>query len=93
VNDRAFSDPDVRAALAEWSALTRQIAELRRELEEEREVIGLIAAERNDLRAENAALRARLDALRHDLARAQRANRRNDWWATVWSLVTNGRTR
>jgi regulator of replication initiation timing len=93
MNDRAFSDPDVRAKLSEWGALTRQIEELRREVAEEVEIIGLIATERDDLRRENARLRRRLDAMKAERDREQRANRRPSYWGALWALLTNGRTR
>jgi hypothetical protein len=72
MNDRAFSDPDVRAALSEWGALTRQVEELRREVAEEVEIIGLIAAERDALRRERDALNTLLDG---SLAREREADR------------------
>lgn len=69
MNDRAFRDPDVRQRMAEWGDLTRHLDELRREVEENAEIIGLVAAERDDLRRELARERARADAMCADLLR------------------------
>jgi hypothetical protein len=45
--------------------------------------------------AENASLRARLDAMRAERDQAQRANRRRDWQGAIWALwdTLRGRTR
>jgi hypothetical protein len=45
-----------------------------------------LRAEIADLLADNRELRARLDAMRTERDAAQRANRRQDWWASVWAL-------
>lgn len=96
-----MSDPITEAEAVARTAWTAHdvIQDLRRELDEEREVIGIIARERNDLRhanadlvAENAALRLRVAALL-DEARAMRARRVKDWrgaLALLWWTVKQG---
>lgn len=93
--------PQVVAGLAEWRKLTDHITELRRELSEEREVIGIIARERTELRGVVADLNADCAALRTRLAaslereRAQTEHRRRDYWGGVvllyWLLTKRGK--
>jgi chromosome segregation ATPase len=97
-----FSRHGIADKLHAWHDLTRQVDELRREIEEERHITASVAAERNDLRAtvadlieQNADLRARLDTMRDERDKAQARTRQTDWLAgaRAFALTLTGRTR
>lgn len=91
MSDRSRFDLDVDEALAEWHAQTSDLAALSQELAEEREVIGIIARERDDLRRDNTSLRLRIDKAKDERDRAQRALRQPSVWGALvalWDVIT-----
>lgn len=83
--DKTINDAVQRGLLHEWLATEGQVAELRRELADNAEIIALIARERDQLRAENADLRDERDRLGKRLeqalseSRRSRNRRKRDW--------------
>jgi hypothetical protein len=89
-----FTRHDVADHLSEWQRLTNHIEELRRERDDDREIIGLIARERDDLRGEVDALKLRLARALEAERMAYGRNRARDWRGALvnlwWALKQGG---
>ena len=88
MTDKAFRN--VAPRYAAWETHEQHLGELRRELAEEREVIGIIARERNEARAERDEARAECAGLamrlEHSEARTEWLRKRLSRW-DVWAGV------